>query len=625
VSTQKTESDRLKEELHLTKKKELKEKQKELQKKQKEIHETIAKIKKRNLGRRVMLAVVILGIVSILGVFANTEALNYIHGFTEKYDTYLSIQDKNRSIDQYFLAAQSYANVVYYGQGSTQGDAAAANMKEACESLTEACEDLTAYTENLPEVVSDAQDEALIEQITAWTSQMEAFSSAAKTAAEDAAKGDYAAITSFINSAESYKGDMESCEESYDALIEERIALLNSKTLTRVTGTNVFDQLLIAVNLFLVAVVVVILYNQFVKPARKSHALTKEIIEGLHSGNGDLTARVPVKADDEVGALSTGINDIMEELQNIISLMSGHAATLKNISQSVADNIRQSEDEVTSVSSIMEQMSAASEETSASLNQVTEQVDKVADLILKVYEQSQRQMSASAQMIKKVETMREDIVKVRNQSDADTQIIVGELEKSIIAARHVEKINELVDDILNIAEQTNLLSLNASIEAARAGEAGRGFAVVAGEISKLANDSSEAATRIQSVSAEVIHAVNDLAQKSKEISETLSESNASGRANVMELTTAYGNDIGEMSRAMEQFALNSQQVQDSISSIKESIGAINTAVEENVQGITNVTASTVEIVESISSVNEQVETNKTISNELYEKVSQFRI
>lgn len=594
-------------------------------KKQKKIKEKIAKIKKRNLGRRVIFAAVLLGFVSILGILLNTSALNYIHDFTGKYDTYLSIQDKNREIDKYFLEARSYANIIYYEQGNSKADDAAGSMKESSENLAKACGELNDFTKALPKVESTDQDKELIEQITAWTGMMDGFSEAALKAAETAAKGDYKAIDDFINSAKNYEGEMADCEAAYDELIAERIALLNSKTLLRVTGTNVFDKILIGINVLIVAIIVIILYNQFVKPAKKSHAKTKEIIEGLHSGNGDLTVRVPVKADDEVGALSSGINGMMEELQNIISLMSGHAATLKSISESVSTNVRQSEDEVTSVSSIMEEMSAASEETSASLNQVTEQVDKVAELVLKVFEQSQSQLKASTQMIKKVETMREEVVEVRNKSDEDTKIIVRELEKSIVAARQVEKINELVDDILNISEQTNLLSLNASIEAARAGEAGRGFAVVAGEISKLANDSSEAATRIQNVSAEVIHAVNDLAQKSKEMSETLSESNASGRENVLELTSAYGTDIGEMSRAMELFAENSQKVQDSISSIKESIGAINIAVEENVQGITNVTSSTVEIAESIASVNEQVETNKDISNELYDKVSQFKI
>ena len=93
------------------------------------------------------------------------------------------------------------------------------------------------------------------------------------------------------------------------------------------------------------------------------------------------------------------------------------------------------------------------------------------------------------------------------------------LNEKIAKSKSVEQIEILTSNIIEITEQTNLLALNASIEAARTGEAGRGFAVVADEIGKLAGNSADAAAKIRQVSAEVIQAVDELAEGSQQMIE----------------------------------------------------------------------------------------------------------
>jgi len=78
------------------------------------------------------------------------------------------------------------------------------------------------------------------------------------------------------------------------------------------------------------------------------------------------------------------------------------------------------------------------------------------------------------------------------------------IEKDILQLNEKFKmVIETINTIDSIAQQTNLLALNASIESARAGEAGKGFAVVAEEIRKLAEQTSESASTIESVINEV--------------------------------------------------------------------------------------------------------------------------
>ena len=191
-------------------------------------------------------------------------------------------------------------------------------------------------------------------------------------------------------------------------------------------------------------------------------------------------------------------------------------------------------------------------------------------------------------------------------------------------AKDVEKIADLTEEILNIASQTNLLALNASIEAARAGEAGKGFAVVADEIRQLADNSRETANSIQDISNGVIASVNDLSNKANSLATAFMESNESGRAGVEEMTGAYQNDIETVAVAMEHFANDSKDINDTMTIIKDTIDSINIALEETVTGITNVSTATVEVATSLASVGDEADENLNISKELATEVGKFK-
>lgn len=363
--------------------------------------------------------------------------------------------------------------------------------------------------------------------------------------------------------------------------------------------------------------------RSIVKPLKAANASINKLIADIKNGNGDLTTRISVKGGDEVGQITKSINAFIDTLQSIMNMLGNNSSRLNSISSSVKENISSTEGQIANVSSVMEQMAASSEETSASLSQVVDEMENISGLISGVHDRALEQSAATRDIVRRVGEMRQSELAHRDASDAETKVVVEQLEQSMTAVREVDKIAALTEDILSIASQTNLLALNASIEAARAGEAGKGFAVVAEEIRQLAANSRETANNIQSISSGVIASVNDLAEKADLIAKALVDSNATGRASAENLTGSYQDDITTMSGAMDEFASHSSDVQTAIAKIKEAIDAINSAVEENAQGITSITTSTTEIAGSISVITTEAQDNLAISNELQTEVSRF--
>lgn len=582
-------------------------------------------MKRRSLSRRVIFSAVLLTAISILGIITNKSAMNVVQDYMNCYDYYVEMQTLTENAKAKYLEQQMYMNLSFYMEGQDGAGEEFSYVQSKEPVVLEDCARLNEIASKLLIPDSTDPDTEFAEAVMAWTEDISNYVTQAADAAEAGANGDFAAVDAFGETQGNFYAEIAQSESAYEELLAARVAYIQEKSDTRVKGTAIYNNILVMLNLLIVVFIVLILYRNLVKPARDSQNQTQDIVHKIQSGNGDLTERIPVRANDEVGALSTGINQMLGELHGIVSMLDGHASSLQTVANNVANNIRRSEDEITNVSSTMEEMSASSQETSASLTQVTKEMDEIAVLVNGVYEQAKEQSDISEKIVVKVEKMRDGAITQRDAIDIEIQEIVAALDACIISARKVEKIQELVSNILNISDQTNLLSLNASIEAARAGEAGKGFAVVADEISKLANDSSDAASHIQDVSNEVISAVNDLAQKANEMSEILKSNNAEGRESAIAMSDAYKEDINSMAESMEDFASSSQRVQEAINTIKEAIDAINVAVEETAQGISNVTTATVDIVSSMNNIEEDAQKNLEVSEELYGEVRRFKI
>ncbi len=210
-------------------------------------------------------------------------------------------------------------------------------------------------------------------------------------------------------------------------------------------------------------------------------ARAAELLEDIASGGGDLTRRMPVQSEDELGALAAAFNKFVESLNATILRVRDSSRAIGAATGDIASGNMDLSARTEAQASNLEETAAAMEELTSTVHNNTANAEQANKLVAGTAESARRGGDVVGQVVEKM--------------------------ASITASSN--KISDIIGVIDGIAFQTNILALNAAVEAARAGEQGRGFAVVASEVRNLAQRSAAAAKEIKELITESVQQVAD--------------------------------------------------------------------------------------------------------------------
>lgn len=373
--------------------------------------------------------------------------------------------------------------------------------------------------------------------------------------------------------------------------------------------------------LILAILILTIIVSRITKGLMQVNA---KIYDLVHN-EGDLTQKLDVRSGDELELIAGNVNELLAYIRKIMIGISSGSMRLMSSSRKMVDHLSSADESITDVSATMQEMSAAMEETTSSLNQITEAIDEIYSSVERIAGNADAGKVSSQEMESRASGANDAAAEGQKKANIETEKMAASLNEKIAKSKSVEKIEVLTSNIIEITEQTNLLALNASIEAARAGEAGRGFAVVADEIGKLAGNSADAAAKIRQVSAEVIQAVDELAEGSQQMIEFVCNSTEEGFGGLVATSENYATDANAMRAMMEQFAQTAEELRSTMDGIRESISAVNIAVEESAKGIAGVSESSVQLTGNVNDIQSEASDNNGIAEDLATEVGKFKL
>ena len=374
--------------------------------------------------------------------------------------------------------------------------------------------------------------------------------------------------------------------------IEAQVAVVQAQVQERMEGVILSIVGVAVVVLLVIAIAGMLLANTILRPLN----LMKANLDDIAAGEGDLTRRLNITSQDELGELAGSFNRFVDKIHGLVRQITEMTTQLTGLVNQVSDQAQRSDQAMERQRHETDQVATAINQMSAAAQEVAKSAQNAAVAAQQTDEEGQSAKRVVAGSIKQIHALVDDI--------RSSGVSLDSLQQD------VSSIVGVLGVIRSIAEQTNLLALNAAIEAARAGEAGRGFAVVADEVRALAS-------RTQISTQEIQGMIDRLQAGTQSAVEAMRRSSEAGDG-----TSAQANQAGASLDAMA----------DLIATINSMNAQIASAAEEQTAVAEEINRSVHQIAVAVDSVADETQLGAQTSRSLADLgqrlgklVGQFRI
>lgn len=257
--------------------------------------------------------------------------------------------------------------------------------------------------------------------------------------------------------------------------------------------------------------------------------------------------QIATKFEGQMGAVVESVSSSVNQLKSVSEATSNSSARAQQQSTVVAANAEQASASMVTIASSTEQLMG-------SINEINRQVKQSSEFAEKAVDKS--------------------------------RIMTDQIDKLASASKKIEEINKLIRDV---AFQTNLLAFNATIEAARAGQAGRSFSIVADEVKRLADQTSEATSEVETQIEDIQSVIKNSVSSNREISETITEVNS--------ISSAIAVSVQEQNEATKEIARSIDEVAQGTLEVSAKISDVSEATTEVQNMSTQVLSASTELMQ----------------------------